>query len=296
VDYRTVDLGGPIGYADHGGQGPAVVLVHGLGGSHVNWMVVAPRLAARHRVLALDQIGFGRTPLAGRTCSMEANLEALTRFVEEVAGVPALLVAHSMGGYLAVRLAAARPEVVAAAVLVAPASAPAGGGSFMPEDEASLARSLMSDPAAGAQLAHQFTKSLGPDLLIERAFGHMHARPVHPAVRQAHVELEGERQRSSNGTLAFLDTARHLEAALADQDSYDGWLRAITCPVLLVHGRLDPVVPAAKSERLLQVRLDWPAVWLEDVGHNAHMEAPEELLAAAEPFLAEHSGAGPRAR
>src|ERR1700712_3511175 len=60
---RTVDLGGPVHVVDFGGNpdGPVVVLVHGLGGSHLNWDLLAPRLTGAARVLALDLPGFGRS-------------------------------------------------------------------------------------------------------------------------------------------------------------------------------------------------------------------------------------------
>jgi pimeloyl-ACP methyl ester carboxylesterase len=70
---RTLDLGGPLHYQDFGGTGPTMVLVHGLGGSHLNWMMVGERLARRARVLVPDLAGFGRTPLAGRSASVSAN-------------------------------------------------------------------------------------------------------------------------------------------------------------------------------------------------------------------------------
>ena len=44
---RTLDLGGPVHYLDFGGSGPTMVLVHGLGGSHLNWMWVGEKLARR---------------------------------------------------------------------------------------------------------------------------------------------------------------------------------------------------------------------------------------------------------
>jgi pimeloyl-ACP methyl ester carboxylesterase len=59
-----------------------MVLVHGLGGSHVNWMRVGPLLAERARVLAPDMAGFGMTPPAGRGTSVQANARLLDRFVE----------------------------------------------------------------------------------------------------------------------------------------------------------------------------------------------------------------------
>ena len=64
----TVDLGGPVHYVDFGGpaDGPVLVLVHGLGGSHLNWDLFAPLVREHARVLALDLPGFGRSEPAGR--------------------------------------------------------------------------------------------------------------------------------------------------------------------------------------------------------------------------------------
>ncbi|MFL5354501.1 alpha/beta fold hydrolase [Archangium sp.] len=59
VRLRTVDLGGPVHYADYGGSGRTRVLLHGLGGSYLNWLPAAPELAKHARVLALDLVGFG---------------------------------------------------------------------------------------------------------------------------------------------------------------------------------------------------------------------------------------------
>src|SRR5204863_477650 len=72
---RTLDLDGPVHVADFGGAGPTMVLVHGLGGSHANWLAVGPALAAHARVLAPDLPGFGRTPLAGRSAHVAVARE-----------------------------------------------------------------------------------------------------------------------------------------------------------------------------------------------------------------------------
>jgi len=66
VESLTVDIDGPVHYADYGGSGPPLLLIHGLAGSYLNWMSVADRLAITHRVWALDLRGFGLTPLALR--------------------------------------------------------------------------------------------------------------------------------------------------------------------------------------------------------------------------------------
>src|SRR5690348_12888685 len=105
--------GGPVHYVDYGGEGTPVVLVHGLGGSHLNWMCVGRELAAAppgYRVVAPDLVGFGRTPLAGRSSSIEAQVELLAAFIEKVAGGPCVLAGNSMGGLISVLTAEAHPE------------------------------------------------------------------------------------------------------------------------------------------------------------------------------------------
>src|ERR1700727_675723 len=103
-----------------GGSAPPMVLVHGLGGSHLNWVAIAPALAAERRVLALDLAGFGLTPAAGRSATVQSNARLLARFVRDIAGSPAVLVGNSMGGMISILHAGADPETVAGLVLVDP--------------------------------------------------------------------------------------------------------------------------------------------------------------------------------
>src|SRR5256712_14166815 len=110
---RTIDLDGPVHYADFGGTGPTLVLVHGLGGSHVNWLAGAPVLARRARVLAVDPAGFGRTPLGERSADVHANPVLLDRFPHPVAAGPPGLGRDSMGRPVAMMDAARAPERVA---------------------------------------------------------------------------------------------------------------------------------------------------------------------------------------
>jgi pimeloyl-ACP methyl ester carboxylesterase len=104
MERRTIDLGGPVFYLDVTGpsSGPTFVLVHGLGGSHANWLALAPLLARRGRVLALDLPGFGLSPLAGRKASMSSSRSIMARFIHDVVGAPVVLVGNSMGGALSI--------------------------------------------------------------------------------------------------------------------------------------------------------------------------------------------------
>jgi pimeloyl-ACP methyl ester carboxylesterase len=291
MQYRSTDLGGPIGYADFGGDGPPLVLIHGLAGAHVNWMAVAPKLAESYRVLAPDLVGFGRTPLAGRESTVETNLDVVTRFVEEAAGAPALVVGHSMGGLLTLMLAASRPDLVAAAVAVSSASPPGDACHPMPAEEEALLTMLLDDLEGGAQLAQAHAASLGPQELVSRAFAYMCARPVDPLILEAHVALEAERGKVTDSFLAYLQAFKSLRGLGDDFETFDALIREITAPLLIVHGLQDPVVPADNMLRVARLRADWDAAWLDGVGHNVQMEAPDEFLAGVEPFLAKNAAA-----
>lgn len=78
-----VDLGGPVHYVDFGGRadGPTFVLVHGLGGSHLNWELFAPQLTPTGRVLALDLPGFGLSEPGERPATVPANTRVLETFL-----------------------------------------------------------------------------------------------------------------------------------------------------------------------------------------------------------------------
>ncbi len=85
---RWVDLDGPVHYLDFGGpaDGPAMVAVHGLGGSSVNFVAIAPYLTERYRLFAPDLAGHGLTRSLGRPTDVAGNQELLHRFIDAVPG------------------------------------------------------------------------------------------------------------------------------------------------------------------------------------------------------------------
>lgn len=117
------DLHGPVHYIDFGGpaRGPTFVLVHGLGGSHLNWCLLAQRLIPHGRVVALDLAGFGLTNPDGRATTVRANTALLDRFLAAIVGEPVILIGNSMGGAIAILQAAEHPDSVSGLVLIAPA-------------------------------------------------------------------------------------------------------------------------------------------------------------------------------
>src|SRR3972149_1490890 len=125
---RYADLRGPVHYVEW--EGPAertFVLVHGLGGAHLHWVLVGGGLSALGRGVALELAGFGRTPRAGRSSKLTANRALLSHFIEEIAGGPVVLAGNSMGGGIAMMQAATEPSSVEGLVLTS-SGYPWGGG------------------------------------------------------------------------------------------------------------------------------------------------------------------------
>src|SRR5437764_1003982 len=112
--------GARLGYAVSG-DGPAIVLVHGLGGTVENWRAVARALAERHRVLVPDLPGHGRSEALPVAAHLDALADAVfaTAAAEGIDG--AAWVGHSLGGTIALRAAVRRPDAVRGVVLAAAA-------------------------------------------------------------------------------------------------------------------------------------------------------------------------------
>lgn len=108
------------------GEGPAVVLIHGLSGSGRWWAHNVPALAQRYRVYNLDLVGFGRS--RGQRWTLREAGDWLGEWLQVTGITQGHLVGHSMGGYLAAEVAARLPEAVRKLVLVDALVLPMGPG------------------------------------------------------------------------------------------------------------------------------------------------------------------------
>jgi glycerol-3-phosphate dehydrogenase len=261
------------------------VLVHGLGGSHLNWLAVAPGLARKGRVLALDLAGFGRTPTAGRTARVGANRRLLDRFLETVAREPAVLVGNSMGGYLALAEAAAEPARVAALVLVSPAVPPPLGARVDPRVFAFFLGTSL--PFLGRALL-RLRASRGPEMAVRDllALCCVDSSRIGREIFDAHVELARERAgRGPQARRDFLEAQRSLLWRLVHRRRFLRMVRGIEARALIVQGERDRLVRLAAARALASARPDWRFVVLDDVGHVPQLEAPDRFLAEVARFL-----------
>jgi pimeloyl-ACP methyl ester carboxylesterase len=285
---RWADLGGRVHWVDYGGpdDGPLLVCVHGLGGSHVNWLAVAPLLTPTCRVVALDLAGFGHTRGNGRSTSIRSNRELLHRFVTEVVGGPAIVVGNSMGGMISAFDAATHPEDVAGLVLIDPALAPDLRSRPDPLTAAMFAAYLA--PGVGKAVISKRRRERTPEQLAWDTLQLCCVDPnrVPAEVVAAHVELARSRAYYAELEAEFVLATRSLLWTLARRKQYAAMLRRITAPVLLIHGDGDRLVPVAAARAAARANPSWRYEEFPDAGHVPQLEWPERTASTVLDWLA----------
>lgn len=281
VRHEKVDLGGPVHYLDFGGSGkPPLVLVHGLGGSALNWLAVGDAIASDYHALAIDLAGFGDTPLDGRTATVGSNAELVHAFIERVAGEPAVLIGNSMGGHIGVIEASEHPSWVKALVLVDPAVP--GVHLRRPQPAMLGMMAALSIPGLAQALMGRRARSLGAEGLVAWALDLVCADPsrVDASIVAAHVALTRRREHlGRQADRVFLQAARSIGLRMADPRF---WRRVerVQAPTLVIHGSLDRLIPVEAARDLIRHRPDWTLRVIEGAGHVPMMETPSEFLSA----------------
>lgn len=275
---RTVDLGGRVHYVDFGGpdDGPTIVLVHGLGGSHLNWDLFAPLIRDRARVLALDLPGFGRSEPGGRRTTVQDNVEVLDRFLTEVAGTPVVLVGNSMGGMISILETGRSPEQVSGLVLL---DAAVPGPRRALDPLVALMFAVYSVPLLGERflaLRRQRSTPLRQVRDVLRLCG-VDPDSVPPEMIERSVALIEAREDVPGMDKAFIAAARSVVRLLADPRRYREAMASIKVPVLLVQGDEDRLVPVAAARDIAGRHPDWRYLELAGVGHVPQLQVPVQL-------------------
>jgi pimeloyl-ACP methyl ester carboxylesterase len=266
---ETVWRASPVRYAV-GGDGPPLVLVHGLGGTIANWRALAPALADRYRVIAVDLPGHGGSAPLPAAPRVDALADAALAAVAAEDALPAAWVGHSLGGLVAVRAAVRRPDAVRGIVLAAAAGISSAGRAA----EVTLALLALVQPG---RLIAPFRGPWSRTRLGRRlAFGWWGAAdPAALAPELAEAFLAGPAEHT--------DTTSAGRALLASDPRGD--LDRVACPCLCLWGTDDNWVPLADGMEYAR-RLRAPLRTIAGCGHLLIGERPDACLAAIEEFVA----------
>ena len=257
-------------YYEIHGEGEALILIMGYGGSSEWWFRQIPIFSREYRVVTFDNRGTGRSDKPDITYSMETMAADITGLLETIGIDAAHIYGVSMGGMIAQHFALSYPEKVISLILGCTTCG--GPHSIMPDAEAMTVlfdmermNRLAPEEAAKEVLPFLYGQEFidnNPDI-IEQGIAKMteYVTPIHGYMRQAE--------------------------AIMGHDTYDR-LPNIKAPTLVISGDADRLVPVENS-RLLASRIpNAELVTLENAGHGFCVEAADEANKAVLDFLRRH--------
>jgi len=273
----TIDIDGPVSVIDHGGDGPLVVFVHGLEGSAYNWTLLAPHIAATHRVVAPDLSGFGYTPPAARGSTVDANAALVADIIRHY-GDDALLIGNSMGGLISLIVADRYPDLVRGVVLINPAAPVTDWSRVSPPAAARLSTPLI--PFLGGSIVDAYRSTQTPEQGAEEAlhFVAVDATSMDPVVWRNAEEIARLRRTQEWPTEALVTAVRSIAPYVLRKPTFAKMLHRIAPPVLLIHGKEDDLIQVETARWIGRERPDWTTVLFDGVGHVPMLEAPARVL------------------
>jgi pimeloyl-ACP methyl ester carboxylesterase len=245
-----------VHHVDHGGDGPAVVLLHAFPLDSGIFDDLVPLLTGTARVVTIDLPGLGRSPVPRQEPSMDAVAQAVLGVLDALRIVQAVVLGISTGGYAALQLASRAPERVAALVL----------GS-------TTAQRIEPDvPDERRQVADEVESSRSTDAVADSADEGLGA-----TAHRDRPELVERLRRTI--AAADPDGVAWMARAIASRADTTAVLRDLDRPVVLLFGAEDEATPPARGEQMLRDRGDRPArlVVLEATGHLTVLEAPHQV-------------------
>jgi 3-oxoadipate enol-lactonase len=253
-----------------GGQGPPLVLLHGLGGLASNWRLVAPGLMAERRVVIPELPGHGASGPLEAAGSLDPFADAVLAVVEAEDALPAPWVGHSLGGLIALRAAVRRPEAVTGIVLVAAAGI--SSATRLGEATVTVLGIVQPGRLLGRYRARLSRSRVGRTLVFG---GWGVADPVGLDPEMAEAFLSGPPQHA--------DTLTAGKALVASDTRSD--LDRVACPCLCLWGAQDNWVPLQDGMEYAR-RLRAPLRVIADCGHLSIGERPDVVTRAVREFLA----------
>jgi 2-hydroxy-6-oxonona-2,4-dienedioate hydrolase len=236
------------------GQGPTVILLHGLGSVKEIWSANIGALSAKYHVYALDQIGFGHSDKPLLDYKIATFVDFLHAFMQSQNLSKATLVGNSLGGWIALDFAARHPEMVDKLVLVDSAGLPWGKAIAVDLNPASLEdmRTLLDSIF--------YDKKMVSEEFVLQAFTN-------------HVR--------NNDSY----TIQRTLAGFAQNQFEDAKLASIHSPTLVVWGREDELIPVSSGEKLRDGIPGAKLVVFEHCGHVPQLEKAAEFNQALIDFL-----------
>lgn len=263
------------------GQGPAVVLVHGLAGSSTTWREVMPALARDHTVIAPDLLGHGESAKPRGDYSLGAHASGVRDLLVALGIERATFVGHSLGGGIAMQLAYQYPQRCERLVLVASGGL---GKEVNPLLRAvALPGSELVMPVLLSGQMHRALDAVGG--LLNRVGSRV---GVKPSVRQKEIWRSYAGLSEVGGRLAFIHTVRSVIDPLGQRVSaHDRLYLAAEVPTLIVWGTGDRIIPVEHAYAAHALMPGSRLQVIDGAGHFLPFENAPAFLDTLTAFLRE---------
>lgn len=283
-----IDVGNLRVHHTYGGHGSPVLFIHGLGSSgYMEWRQNLERVAVRHRVLAPDLPGYGRTdkPRARYTIPFFARF--VRRYMAERNLRSAALVGASLGGRIALEVALEEPTLVRRLVLVNTL------GLGRPQvSAAQVAYGLVTLPRVGEAVMNLASDALrwASPTVIRRVAGRYAgvSTDLEKTMDDAYLRDLREMYGADGFHDAYLSTVRSLvnpRALWGGQHDVTRRLNELNIPVQLIWGANDPLFPIAHASRAQSLIKHAQLAVIDGAGHTPQAEKPEEFNRVLQQFL-----------
>jgi pimeloyl-ACP methyl ester carboxylesterase len=249
----AVVYGQNIRYFD-AGQGPAVILLHGLGAVKEIWLPTLGPLSAKYHVYAIDQIGFGHSDKPLLEYKIATWVDFLQAFMQSKNIAKATIVGNSLGGWIATEFTVQHPDLVDKLVLVDSAGLTWQG---------SVTVDLNPSSVAG-------TRALLESLFYDKKM----------VTDQFVLQVFTDHVRNNDGY-----TIQRTLAGFAQPQFEDDKLKSIHAPTLVMSGREDELISVSRAEKFHDGIAGSKLVVFDHCGHVPQLEKPEDFSRELLDFL-----------
>jgi pimeloyl-ACP methyl ester carboxylesterase len=238
------------------GQGHPLILLHGFPFDHTIWEGIAEALAPYARIILPDLRGFGASPSPEGVYSMRLMAEDIAALMDRLDIRKAILVGHSMGGYISLAFAQAYPDRLAGLALVA-----------------SMAAADTPERRQGRLRLAESVKRRGVRAVVD---AHLERYSPDPLVRETVREIMLRAQRK--GVVAALK-------GMAERPDSTGLLASLKAPCVVVAGSADVIVTPEKTSEMLQMLSRGWLVEIPGGGHMPMYEGPALVVDALKGLI-----------
>jgi pimeloyl-ACP methyl ester carboxylesterase len=270
--YQQVKLATGIGtrVLDTGGEGPPVILIHGLAASIEIWERVISRLAKRYRVIAFDLPGFGEADRPDAPYDAPFFVSQLQAIMDFFSLETAHLVGSSLGASLIVRFSEAHGHRIEKAVLAAPGGF---GGRVHP-----FLR-IPTVPIIGYQM--------GRPMKLTNIFAVKLAMADQRHATTALINMADRFSKLPGGHRAFVRTLKAVIGPLGvkDRQSFEMAAQAFQKPVMVIWGKQDRLFASQQSANAVNLLPDPTLLLFDKCGHYPQWEQPDQFATAVEQHL-----------